>query len=86
MFGINEARRRKIMAEENAFDYADKATAKPKPQPRVVVRSERTQKFINKGREVGRSVINNIFEYRPNKPSKLKTKAVKGIYKSPFKR
>ena len=86
MFGINEARRRKVMAEENAFDYANRVTAKPKQEPKIIQQSEKTQKFISKGREVGRKTISNVFKYRPNKPSKLKVKATKGIYQSPFKR
>lgn len=88
MFGIDEARRRKQLAEEDAWAYANRLTSeqKAKPLPRVLKQSEGTKRFIEKGRAIGRASINNVFTFRTNAPKKLKTKAVKGIYNSPFRR
>ena len=113
MFGINNARRRAIIKEESAFDYANKIS---KHEPRQDIhrggfisfnelrnkkeehdlRQEETkikniakEKIAKERKERLRpyeNAIGSIIAYRPNKPSPLKAKAVRGIYHSPFRR
>ena len=94
MFGINEARRRKALAEESVFDYVDKESDRIKKQseaerlganqtikPKVTIR----QRF-QRTRPAYASTLNAVIGFRPNKTKKLKSTATKGIYRSPFRR